>query len=210
MTSISKNLYIDKLDDIVNEFNNTYHRTIKLKPVDVKNNIYIDSNKEVNDKDPKFKVGDHVRISKYKNIFAKGYTPNWSEEVFVIKKVKNTVPWTYVISDINGEEIIKTSYEKELQKTNKKEFSIEKIIKKKGDELYVKWLNGKVMIVHLIAGLIKKKSIILLILHIKMSKYFPEPYELFGGDINVKVDLSIMQQKQISEIFLMLILRVLH
>ena len=76
MTSISKNVYIDKLDDIVNEYNNTYHRTIKMKPVDVKDNTYIDSSKEVNDKNPKFKVGDPVRISKYKNIFAKGYTPN--------------------------------------------------------------------------------------------------------------------------------------
>ena len=88
MTSISKNVYIDKLDDIVNEYNNTYHRTIKMKPVDVKDNTYIDFKKEVNDKDPKFKFGDHVRIFKYKNIFAKGYTPNWSEEVFVIKKLK--------------------------------------------------------------------------------------------------------------------------
>ena len=89
-----------------------------MKPVDVKSNTRIDSNKEVNDNDPKFKVVDHVRISKYKNIFAKGYTPNWSEEVFVIKKVKNTVPSTYVIKDLNGEEIIGTIYEKELQKTN--------------------------------------------------------------------------------------------
>ena len=112
MTSISKNVYIDKLNDIVNEYNNTYHRTIKMKPVDVKDNTYIDFKKEVNDKDPKFKVGDHVRISKYKNIFAKGYTPNWSEEVFVIEKVKNTVPWTYVINDLNGDEIIGTFYEK--------------------------------------------------------------------------------------------------
>ena len=88
MTSISKNVYIDKLDDIVDEYNNTYHRTIKMKPVDVKDNTYIDFKKEVNDKDPKFKVGDRVRISKYKNIFAKGYTPNWSEEAFVIKEVK--------------------------------------------------------------------------------------------------------------------------
>ena len=82
-----------------------------MKPVDVKDNAYIDSielnsEKEVNDKDLKFKVGDLVRISKYKNIFAKGYTPNWSEEVFVIKKVKNTVSWTYVVNDLNGEEII--------------------------------------------------------------------------------------------------------
>ena len=88
MTSVSKNVYIDKLDDMVDEYNNTYHRTIKMKPIDVKDNTYIDFKKEVNDKDPKFKVGDHVRISKYKNIFAKGYTPNWSEEVFVISKIK--------------------------------------------------------------------------------------------------------------------------
>ena len=106
MTSISKNVYIDKLDDIVNECNNTYHRTIKMKPVDVKNNIYIDFKKEVNDKDPKFKVSDYVRISKYRNIFAKGYTPNWMEEVFVIKKVKSTVPRTYIINDLNGEELL--------------------------------------------------------------------------------------------------------
>ena len=92
MTSISKNVYIDKLDDIVNEYNNTYHTTIKMNPIDVKGNRYINTDEEVNDKDPKFKVGDYVRISKYKNFFAKGYTPNWSEEVFVIKKVKNTVP----------------------------------------------------------------------------------------------------------------------
>ena len=92
MTAVSKNVYIDKLDDIVNEYNNTYHRTIKMKPIEVKDNTYIDSIKEVNDKDPKFKIVDHVRISRYKNIFAKGYTPNWSEEVFVIKEVKNTAP----------------------------------------------------------------------------------------------------------------------
>ena len=103
ITSISKNVYINKLDDIVNEYNNTYHRAIKMKPVDVKDNTYIDFEKEVNDKDPKFKVGDHVRISKSKNIFAKGYTPNWSEEVFIIKRVKNTVQWTYIINDLNGE-----------------------------------------------------------------------------------------------------------
>ena len=107
-TSISKNVYIDKLDDIVDEYNNTYHTTIKVKPADVKDNTYINADKEIINKDPKFKVGDHVRISKYKNIFAKG--------VFVIKKVKNTVPWTYVINDLNGEEITGTFYEKELQK----------------------------------------------------------------------------------------------
>ena len=139
MTSISKNVYIDKLDDIVDEYNNTQHRTIKMKPIDVNDNTYINNVKEVNDKDPKFKVGDHVRISKYKSIFAKGYTPNWSGKVFVIKKVKNTVPWTYVINDLNGEEIIGTFYENELQKKNQEEFRIEKAIKRKGDKLYVKW-----------------------------------------------------------------------
>ena len=101
--------------------------------------MYIGFKKEVNDRDPKFKVGDHVRISRYKNIFAKLYTPNWSKEVFVISKIKNTVPSTYEINDLNGEEIIGTFYEKELQKTNQKEFRIEKVIKKKGDKLYVKW-----------------------------------------------------------------------
>ena len=95
MTLISKNVYIDKLDDTVNKYNDTYHRTIKMKPDDVQPSAYIDSNKEINDKDPKFKIGDIVRISKYKNIFAKGYVPNRSEEVFVIKKVKNTVPLTH-------------------------------------------------------------------------------------------------------------------
>ena len=138
MTSISKIVYIDKLDDIVDEYNNTYHTTIKMKPINVKDNTYINADKEINNKDPKFKVGDHVRISKYKNIFAKGYMPNWSEEVFVIKKVKNTVPWTYVINDLNSAEITGTFYEKELQKTNQEEFRIEKVIRRKGDKLYVK------------------------------------------------------------------------
>ena len=82
MTSISENVYIDKLDDIVNKYNNTSHSTIKMKPVDVKSCAYIDTSKETDDKDPKFKIGDFVRISKYKNIFAKNYVPNWSEEVF--------------------------------------------------------------------------------------------------------------------------------
>ena len=131
MTSISKNVYIDKLDDIVDEYNNTYHTAIKMKPIDVKDNTYINADKEINNKDPKFKVGDCVRISKYKKIFAKGYTLNWSEEVFVIKKVKNTVPWTYVINDFNGEEITGTFYEKEFQKTSQEEFRIEKAIRRK-------------------------------------------------------------------------------
>ena len=116
MRAVSKKLHIDKLDDMVNWYNNTYHRTIIRKAIEVKDNTYIDSIKEVNNKDSKFKVGDHVRISKYKNIVAKGYTANWSEETFVIKEVKNTIPWTYVINGLNGEKNIGTFYEKELQK----------------------------------------------------------------------------------------------
>ena len=124
-----------------------------MKPVDAKDNTYIDFEKDFNNKNPKFKIGDHVRTSKYKKFFAKGYTPNWSEEDFVIKKVKNTIPWTYVINDLNGNEIIGTFYEKELQKTNQKDFRIEKVIFKK----VVNYMStGKVMIVHLIAGMIKK------------------------------------------------------
>ena len=139
MTAISKNVYIDKLDDIVRKYNSTYHTSIKMSPVDVKDNTYINFKKEVNDKDPKLKDGDPVGILKYKNIFAKGYMLNWSEEIFIIKKIKNTVPWTYIINDLNGEEIIGTFYENELQKTDQKEFRIEKVLKKKGDKLYVKW-----------------------------------------------------------------------
>ena len=139
ITSISKNVYIDKLDYIVRKYNNTYHLSIKMKPVDVKDNTYIDFKKKVNDKDPKFKIGDHVRISKYKNIFAKGYMPNWSEEIFIINKIKNTVSWTYVLNDLNGENIIGMFYEKELQATNQQEFRVEKVIKRKDDKLYVKW-----------------------------------------------------------------------
>ena len=123
-----------------------------MKPEDVKR-IHIDFVKEVNDKDPKFKVGDHVRISNCKKIFAKRYISNQSEEAFVIKKVKNTVWWTYVINDLNGEEIIRTFYEKELQKTNQQNFRTKKQLRKK----VIHYMsNGKVMIVHLIAGLIKK------------------------------------------------------
>ena len=139
MTSISKNVYIDKLGDIANQYNNAYHTTIEMKPIDVKDNTYINIDKEVNDKDPILKVGDHVRVSKHKNIFAKGYSPNWSEEVFVIKDIKNTIPWTYVINDPNGEEITGSFYERELQKKNQDEFTIEKVIKQKGDKLFVKW-----------------------------------------------------------------------
>ena len=139
MTAISKNIYFDVLNDIVNKYNNTIHRTIKMKPIDVTDDSFAEYNKEFNKKGPKFKVGDHVRISKHRNIFAKGYVHNWSEEVFIVNKIKNTVPWTYTISDLNDEQIIGSSYKKELQKTNQKQFRIEKVLKRKGDQLYVKW-----------------------------------------------------------------------
>ena len=124
MTLISKDMYIyiyiNKLDDIINKYNNT--SIVQLRQYQLM-----------------LKIGDHERISKYKKIFAKGYTPNWSEKVFVIKKITNAVPWTYFINDLNGEEIVRTLYENELQKTNQEEFRIEKVIKKNGDKLYVKW-----------------------------------------------------------------------
>ena len=101
MTTISKNVYFDVLDYIVDKYNNSYHSTIKMKPIDVKDNTFTKYIEESNIKDPNFKIGDHVRISKYKNIFAKGYTPNWSEEIFIANRVKNTVPWTYEINDLN-------------------------------------------------------------------------------------------------------------
>ena len=139
MTTISKNVYIDVLNDIVNKYNNTVHRTIKIKPIDATNDSYIEYNEDSNKKGPKFKVGDHVRISKYKNIFAKGYVPNWSGEVFIVNEIKNTVPCTYTSNDLNGENVIGTFYEKEFQKTNQKEFRIEKILTRAGDKSYVKW-----------------------------------------------------------------------
>ena len=119
-------------------------RTLKNKifkhmAADVTSDSYAEYNEDPNVTKPKFKVGDRVRISKYKNIFAKGYTQNWSEELLVVSKIKNTVPWTYVISDFDGEPITGSFYEKELQKTTQEKFRIEKIINKKGDKLCVKW-----------------------------------------------------------------------
>ena len=94
MVAISKNVYFNGLDDIINKYNNTVHRIVKMRPIDVTTDFYAEYNEDSNKKDPKFKVGDRVRISKYKNIFAKRYTPNWSEEVFIVSKIKKTVPWT--------------------------------------------------------------------------------------------------------------------
>ena len=138
-TAVSKNVFFDVLDDIVNKYNNTVHRSIKMKSIDVTSDSYAEYNDDSNVTKPKFKVGGHVRISKYKNIFAKGYRKNWSEEVFVVSKIKDTVPWTHVISDLNDEPITESFYEKELQKPSQEKFRIEKVIKMKGDKLYIKW-----------------------------------------------------------------------
>ena len=116
MTAAGKNVYYDVLDDVVNKYNNTKHSTIKMKPIDVKNNkrVYID---EHNEKDSRFKVGDRVRISTHKNIFAKGYTPNWTKEIFIVDKINDTVSYTYHLKDLNDEEVIGSFYDKELQKS---------------------------------------------------------------------------------------------
>ena len=116
MTASGKNVYYDVLDDVANKYNNTKDSTIKMKPIDVRDNkrVYID---EHNEKDSRFKVGDRVRISKFKNIFAKGYNPNWSKEIFIVDKINDTVPYTYNLKDLNDEEIIGSFYDRELQKT---------------------------------------------------------------------------------------------
>ena len=116
MTATAKSVYYDVLDDVINKYNNTKHSTIKIKPIDVKNNkrVYID---EHNEKDSRFKVGDRVRISKFKNIFAKEYTSNWSKEIFIVDKINDTVPYTYNLKDLNDEEIIGSFYDRELQKS---------------------------------------------------------------------------------------------
>ena len=116
MTVTGKTIYYDVLDDAVNKYNNTKHSTIKMKPIDVKNNkrVYTD---EHNEKDSRFKVGDRVRISKFKNIFGKGYTPNWSKEIFIVDKINDTEPYTYNLKDLNDEEIIGSFYDKELRNT---------------------------------------------------------------------------------------------
>ena len=125
MTPISKNVYIDILDDTVNKYNNTYHITIKMKPVDVKQSTYIDSIKEINDKDPKLKISNIAKISKYKNIFTKEYVPNWSEEFFVIKKVKDTVPWMLLVI-LKANNFLEGFMKKHCKKQIKKNLQLKK------------------------------------------------------------------------------------
>ena len=131
ITAVTKKVYFYVLDDIVNKYNNTIHRTITMKRIDVTSDSYAEYNKDPNEKNPKFKVGGCVGISKYKNNFAEAYTQNWSEEVFAVSKIRNTVPWAYVICDLNGEPITGTFYKKELHKTDQQEFRVEKVIKKR-------------------------------------------------------------------------------
>ena len=117
VAATGKNVYYDVLDDVVNKYNNTKHSAIKMKPIDVGDNnkrVHID---EHNEKDSRFKVGDRVRISKFKNIFAEGYAPNWNSEIFIVDKVNDTVPYTYNLKDLNDEEIMGSFYDKELQNT---------------------------------------------------------------------------------------------
>ena len=117
MTATGKKVYFDVLDNVVNKYNNTKHSAIKMKPIDVGDNnkrVYIGEHNEI---DSRFKIGDRVRISKFKNIFDKGYTPNWSTEIFIVDKVNDTVPYTYNLKDLNDEEIIGSFYDKELQNT---------------------------------------------------------------------------------------------
>ena len=136
MTAVSGDPYFDVIDDIVNKYSNTVHRIIDIKLIDIKSSSYAEYNVNFNEKYPKFNVGDRVRTSKYKNSFAKEYTQNWSEEVFVASKTKNTFPWTDLTSDLNGKKIDETFYGQELQQTNQKEFRIEKIIKRKDNVIF--------------------------------------------------------------------------
>ena len=143
-------------------------------------NTYIDLKRDNDEEEPKLKIGDHVRISKYKKFFEKGYTPNWYEEVFVIKKVKNTMLWTYVISDTNSEEFVGSFYENELQTTNQREVRIEEVIKRKGDTQCIKWKGYD----NLVNSWINKEGIVY------MSEYFPKPYERSAGNVKVNFNLS--------------------
>ena len=146
-TANSTNVYIDVLPDLVKEYNNTRHSSIKMTPVKaskkenelmVWRNLYPDR-LEIRDINPKFSVGDKVRISKKKKTFEKGYTTRWTEEIFTIAEVQHTQPPTYKIADLNGEEIKGTFYEPELQKTSQEIFRIEKVIKRGKKKSLVKW-----------------------------------------------------------------------
>ena len=127
MTTVGKNVYSDALDNIAQKYNNTYYSSIKMKPKDIENDSSAEYNEESNEQSLKFKVGDDVRISKYKDIFAKGYTSNWSEEIeLLLKKIKNTVPWTYKMNDLNGEEIVGSFMKKSCRRLIKKNLGLKR------------------------------------------------------------------------------------
>ena len=149
----SKNVYFGDLVDIMGKYDNAYRTLIKMKLIDFTSNAFDEYNVASNGKDHKLKKADHVKISRYEKIFSKGYTSNWLGEVFLITKIKYTGPWTYVTKDLNDEEIFGTSFQKELSKTNQKEFSIKKVIRRNGKKLYITWKGYGVL---LIVGLIKK------------------------------------------------------
>ena len=141
--------YTDILDEFVNRYNNTVHSSIKMTPTEaskrqnenqVWRNLYGDYSPPER-KMPKFSIDDNVRITKKKGIFDKGYTPNWTEEIFTVSEVRYTDPITYKLKDLNGEEIKGSFYEQELQKTTQEMFRIEKIIRRKGDKSLVKWVG---------------------------------------------------------------------
>ena len=150
MTAVSKNF--DVLDNIVHKYKNRLHRTIKMKPIDVTSDSYAEYNEDSNITRPKFKVGDPVRIWKYKSIFAEGYTQNWSEEVFFVRKIKDTVPWIFVISDLNCEKIAGSFHERNYKKSSQEKFRIEKDLKVTVTNCMS---NGKDRVIHLIVGLMK-------------------------------------------------------
>ena len=140
--------YIEILNELVGLYNNTIHSSIKMSPVEgskkeneaaVYRNLY--GEMPTSQSNPKYSVGDKVRITKKKTLFDKGYTPRWTEEVFTISKIQYTKPITYKITDYNGHEIGGTFYEQELQKSRQEVFRIEKVIRKKGDKVLVKWLG---------------------------------------------------------------------
>ena len=146
-TDYNTNKYIDALPDLVEDYNNTVHSSTKLTPVEaskeenelkVWRNLYPDRYK-TSRLNPKFSVGDEVRITKKKKVFEKGYTTRWTEEIFTIKEIRETDPITYKLEDLQGEEIKGTFYEPELQKTEQQVFRIEKIIKKEKGKSLVKW-----------------------------------------------------------------------
>lgn len=139
--------WIDIIQDLVTKYNNTKHRTTGMKPVDVN----VDNQWEIRSKlqqlptnvpEPKFQLNDHVRISKFKTIFEKGYTPNWTTEVFTIRKVQRTIPPTYLLKDYRGQNIAGSFYEFELLKSKIPDvYLIEKILKKSKDKVLIKWLG---------------------------------------------------------------------